>query len=41
MQCFSPADANWLDRIEQACKSFAAECRAVATTANSTAQGTS
>lgn len=30
MQCFSPANEDWLDRIEQACSTFAAECRAVA-----------
>jgi orotidine-5'-phosphate decarboxylase len=31
MQAFQPADADWLSRIEHAAKSFAAECRAVAT----------
>lgn len=30
MQCFAPANDDWLDRIEQACATFAAECRAVA-----------
>jgi orotidine-5'-phosphate decarboxylase len=30
MQCFKPDDTQWLDRIEAAAKSFAAECRAVA-----------
>ena len=30
MQCFSPANEDWLDRIEKACSTFAAECRAVA-----------
>lgn len=27
MQCFAPAAADWLDRLEQAAKDFAAECR--------------
>ena len=30
MQCFSPAQADWLDCIDQACATFAAECQAVA-----------
>lgn len=30
MQCFSPSNEDWLDRIEQACATFARECRAVA-----------
>ncbi|MFT4514742.1 MAG: orotidine-5'-phosphate decarboxylase [Planctomycetota bacterium] len=30
MQCFAPAQTDWLDRIDQACATFAAECRAVA-----------
>jgi orotidine-5'-phosphate decarboxylase len=30
MQCFAPAQNDWLDRIDQACATFAAECRAVA-----------
>lgn len=30
MQCFAPANDDWLDRIEQACATFAADCRAVA-----------
>ena len=30
MQCFPPASDDWLDRIEQACATFAADCRAVA-----------
>lgn len=29
MQCFQPSAADWLDRIEQAAKAFASECRAV------------
>lgn len=31
MQAFGPADADWLDRIDHAAATFAAECRAVAT----------
>lgn len=30
MQCFAPAQNDWLDRIDQACATFARECRAVA-----------
>lgn len=30
MQCFAPSNDDWLDRIEQACRDFAADCRAVA-----------
>ncbi|MFK7739487.1 MAG: orotidine-5'-phosphate decarboxylase [Planctomycetota bacterium] len=30
MQCFSPSNDDWLMRIEQACATFARECRAVA-----------
>lgn len=30
MQCFAPAAADWLDRIENAARTFAAECRTVA-----------
>ena len=30
MQCFAPANDDWLDRIEQACATFANDCRAVA-----------
>lgn len=30
MQCFSPANDDWLDRIEQACRTFADDCRRVA-----------
>jgi len=30
MQCFAPSAADWLDRIEAAAKTFAAECRSVA-----------
>jgi hypothetical protein len=29
MQCFAPADSNWLDRIDEAAKAFAADCLAV------------
>lgn len=39
MQCFQPGDADWLDRIDRAAASFAAECRAVAR--SSTVQGNS
>ena len=31
MQCFAPAAADWLDRIEAAAKTFSDECRSVAT----------
>jgi len=31
MQCFSPSNEDWLDRLEQACAAFATDCRAVAT----------
>jgi orotidine-5'-phosphate decarboxylase len=31
MQCFQPTATDWLDRIERAAETFAAECRAVAT----------
>ena len=30
MQCFSPSNEDWLDRLEQACAAFATDCRAVA-----------
>lgn len=30
MQCFAPTNDDWLDRIEQACVTFANDCRAVA-----------
>ncbi len=30
MQCFSPSDHDWLDRVDQACATFAEDCRAVA-----------
>ena len=30
MQCFAPASQDWLDQMDQACASFAAECRQVA-----------
>ena len=30
MQCFAPSSEDWLDQMDQACASFAAECRAVA-----------
>jgi orotidine-5'-phosphate decarboxylase len=29
MQCFQPAAADWLDRIDRAAADFASECRAV------------
>ncbi|MEZ6036883.1 MAG: orotidine-5'-phosphate decarboxylase [Planctomycetota bacterium] len=31
MQCFQPGSADWLDRIDEAARTFAADCRAVAT----------
>ena len=31
MQCFAPADGDWLERIEAAAGAFADDCRAVAT----------
>ena len=30
MQCFAPASTDWLDQIDQACSTFATECRDVA-----------
>lgn len=30
MQCFAPSSEDWLDQMDQACATFAAECRAVA-----------
>ena len=35
MQCFAPSSEDWLDQIEQACATFANECRAVAVTERS------
>ena len=40
MQCFTPSAPDWLDRIEQAAKTFAFECRAVSAS-RSTVQGNS
>ncbi len=40
MQCFPPAATDWLERIEAAAKTFAAECRSVAML-RSTVQGNS
>ena len=34
MQCFPPTCDDWLDRIEQACREFAADCRAVSVAAS-------
>jgi len=34
MQAFTPDDADWLDRLEQAAATFATACRAVATARN-------
>ena len=39
MQCFAPNDANWLDRLEQAAKAFASECKTVITAHRSMAKG--
>ncbi len=30
MQCFAPASQDWLDQMDQACATFAADCRQVA-----------
>ncbi len=40
MQAFQPADADWLDRLENAAQTFAVECRATST-ARGTSQSTS